>query len=280
MLVSTHSRPKAAGLRLAVNTIGSAVSTHSRPKAAVDNETDDREPSLARFQHTAARRRLSKTASVSILLIMFQHTAARRRLIMTRPKALRLSRFNTQPPEGGCSIPMATICTSCTFQHTAARRRLEAGYAVPPKGTVSTHSRPKAAVSFHVYKVVHLLFQHTAARRRLFWIRGGIIVVVLFQHTAARRRLRCRWQNSRAIMCFNTQPPEGGWPRIAKEAGEAWVSTHSRPKAAAKQTAQSKPKSRFQHTAARRRLALNQQIKDKGYCSFNTQPPEGGCYWM
>ena len=38
--VSTHSRPKAAGFGLAVDTIGCVVSTHSRPKAAGSQFTD------------------------------------------------------------------------------------------------------------------------------------------------------------------------------------------------------------------------------------------------
>ena len=55
--VSTHSRPKAAGSSQG-NALGSSttVSTHSRPKAAGMNAF----PQLVRnlFQHTAARRRL------------------------------------------------------------------------------------------------------------------------------------------------------------------------------------------------------------------------------
>ena len=54
-----------------------------------------------------------------------------------------------------------------------------------------------------------------------------------FQHTAARRRLGCRVMPAGAEVCFNTQPPEGGWLAI----GSASVCKRS-----------------FQHTAARRRL--------------------------
>ena len=56
-----------------------------------------------------------------------------------------------------------------------------------------------------------------------------------------------------AAKCFNTQPPEGGWTS-GKMLAEA---------------------SKFQHTAARRRLDGYVQA----FCherSFNTQPPEGG----
>ena len=103
-------------------------------------------------------------------------------------------------------------------------------------------------------------------------------VSVMFQHTAARRRL----------------PPDGPPPERARV-----VSTHSRPKAAARhpaakaalvgcfntqppeggcpdrKTLGSRPRS-FQHTAARRRLPGGRSSQDGGG-RFNTQPPEGGC---
>ena len=101
---------------------------------------------------------------------MFQHTAARRRLLFVAFAAIAIGdSFNTQPPEGGCSLkdflnhPVITVSThsrpkaaaifdweqepeSGEFQHTAARRRLHD----PPIQQkvdvwVSTHSRPKAA---------------------------------------------------------------------------------------------------------------------------------------
>ena len=100
---------------------------------------------------------------------------------------------------------------------------------------VSTHSRPKAAV--------------------------GVPVVKLHD-----------------VRCFNTQPPEGGCAQTAPRAIRGKVSTHSRPKAAVSEnfasnstvvSTHSRPKAaghrvakttgrlRFQHTAARRRLACN-----------------------
>ena len=80
----------------------------------------------------------------------------------------------------------------------------------------------------------------------------------------------------------------------------SFVSTHSRPKAAASgQPLQSPPRSLFQHTAARRRLhaegqlliqeilvsthsrpkaaALPDAAPALATLCFNTQPPEGGC---
>ena len=59
---------------------------------------------------------------------------------------------------------------------------------------------------------------------------------VKFQHTAARRRLATSWKSSPCVaICFNTQPPEGGWFK---------------------------------------RLTTFIRI----YVCFNTQPPEGG--WL
>ena len=144
--------------------------------------------------------------------------------------------FNTQPPEGGWS-----------------------DYALSQRWqVVSTHSRPKAAGSLFTrgYQIalsfntqppeggwlsscavlsIQRLFQHTAARRRLEYSQFCVFNIVLFQHTAARRRLVCDRFGWCIFDCFNTQPPEGGWPP---------KTTH--PPMSAK----------FQHTAARRRLAF------------------------
>ena len=79
-----------------------------------------------------------------------------------------------------------------------------------------------------------------------------------------------------------------------------FVSTHSRPKAAARQTQLPGGAVEFQHTAARRRLPAGQRVPKKVSVvsthsrpkaaalirlffaffasSFNTQPPEGGCW--
>ena len=76
------------------------------------------------FQHTAARRRLDNFVKTDNIHILFQHTAARRRLVVQQSK------------------PNLTQ----QFQHTAARRRLGVCFLPHPlpRG-VSTHSRPKAA---------------------------------------------------------------------------------------------------------------------------------------
>ncbi len=124
---------------------GWLVSTHSRPKAA--GEQPPQQPAPHKwFQHTAARRRLEvriycilvtqavsthsrpkaagKASPTELIAVWFQHTAARRRL----GRLTRLGRVAVQ------------------FQHTAARRRLVAGNnSLKLLFWVSTHSRPKAA---------------------------------------------------------------------------------------------------------------------------------------
>ena len=57
------------------------------------------------------------------------------------------------------------------------------------------------------------------------------------------------------FVCFNTQPPEGGWVESLHKGAANLVSTHSRPKAAGKTTNEAQAAIEFQHTAARRRLA-------------------------
>ena len=98
-----------------------------------------------------------------------------------------------------------------------------------------------------------------------------------FQHTAARRRLRVRPNSPAALLSFNTQPPEGGCrvggaktplgtgfntqppeggcEGVFRHGGNAVVSTHSRPKAA----------------------APGRRLTGWALLRFNTQPPEGGC---
>ena len=99
--VSTHSRPKAAGNTTNSTSKSWSVSTHSRPKAAGSISTDGVLSDRV-FQHTAARRRLDEYLSKMSGNAWFQHTAARRRLA-GRTVCLKtfMSRFNTQPPEGG-----------------------------------------------------------------------------------------------------------------------------------------------------------------------------------
>ena len=170
-------------------------------------------------------------------------------------------------------------------------------------GAVSTHSRPKAAGSFCQIRKDQIICFNTQPPEG-GWMAGYYAQEdkAQFQHTAARRRLvhlipnLCRPQNvsthSRpkaagmvetrrclSMVCFNTQPPEGGWILLMRDfLFPRRVSTHSRPKAAGHGL---HPRiaynNKFQHTAARRRLGLRIKAGTR-ILGFNTQPPEGGWF--
>ena len=77
---------------------------------------------------------------------------------------------------------------------------------------------------------------------------------------------------------FNTQPPEGGCEDLDQECARLWVSTHSRPKAAAAGIVNVKTPLNVS-THSRPKAAAQYSVKrDRFSQSFNTQPPEGGCH--
>ena len=145
-LVSTHSRPKAAGLPAAV-LVRCRLCFNTQPPEGGWSRSGGTQTELRLFQHTAARRRLDMRNAVTARPIWFQHTAARRRLDRDRrPESAIRAGFNTQPPEGGWRNRAGRGFGIASFQHTAARRRLGRCFLThPPTNLVSTHSRPKAA---------------------------------------------------------------------------------------------------------------------------------------
>ena len=193
--------------------------------------------------------------------------------------------FNTQPPEGGWQRVSDSFVLKAWFQHTAARRRLETLFCPQaPSCRVSTHSRPKAAGQLHIlhcqrYNVSTHSRPKAAGRRNrpaLFrrqsfntqppeggWIHCYAVCrqFLRFQHTAARRRL-AMLENAYKI-CVNVSThsrPKAAGMDFRGHLHAPSVSTHSRPKAAgftANPTLSSSRK--FQHTAARRRLADEQR---------------------
>ena len=213
-IVSTHSRPKAAGAGQRQAIQDQIVSTHSRPKAAGCRDASSLEyhdcfntqppeggwkiqrqhfPKLTVFQHTAARRRLGRQ----------RH--------QTPPDCIG---FNTQPPEGGWES-LRTIAKKINeFQHTAARRRLDFKYRSASSIVRFQHTAARRRLDCGVIASgLMARFQHTAARRRLAAAAVSSVSLVLFQHTAARRRLVRQVSTlSLNYTSFNTQPPEGGWP--------------------------------------------------------------------
>ena len=166
-MVSTHSRPKAAGFLLVWAWVF-GVFQHTAARRRLDKAAMLKAENPL-FQHTAARRRLGLADGDLIEVTeAFQHTAARRRLGHTADTFAQLVGFNTQPPEGGWM---------------SASTELD-------RYIVSTHSRPKAAGTAPAHPIqCWPLFQHTAARRRLDIKKDDTVTDALFQHTAARRRL-------------------------------------------------------------------------------------------
>ena len=139
--------------------------------------------------------------------------------------------------------------------------------------SVSTHSRPKAAEPCR-QRPVYGRSVSTHSRPKA--------AVIGFQSPRVTRG------------GFNTQPPEGGW----SDSQIRWlvfaVSTHSRPKAAEAQIGEindsidvsthSRPKAavdvgirylwrlEFQHTAARRRLAIRRRLPGMNWVSTHSRP--------
>ena len=189
------------------------VSTHSRPKAA--GRLPAPQSRVQSFQLTAARRRLaSKPVAVTLctncfnsqppeggwfaqavaedINALFQLTAARRRLDI---------------------FFISISYSNFLFQLTAARRRLGRLLArgITAIG-VSTHSRPKAA-GYHLHQI-HMPNQRFNSQPP----EGGWLLASWrtssppsFQLTAARRRLGLIGRLITRRGCFNSQPPEGGW---------------------------------------------------------------------
>ena len=144
------------------------------------------------------------------------------------------------------------------FQHTAARRRLlHEDFEGKDYSAVSTHSRTKAAASRLVLlPCMGMRFQHTAARRRLPSIRIVTSPSAVFQHTAARRRLHGRRQNSHnPSSSFNTQPRGGGCICLLLHLNVIErFNTQPRGGGCLPLSTPTLTVTRFQHTAARRRL--------------------------
>ena len=277
-IVSTHSHPKVAADSGGLSGGAAAVSTHSHPKVAASGEFSSSNcwrsfqhtatrrwlPSScdgyllkAWFQHTATRRWLLGTRPQEVQRIVFQHTATRRWLRRRVPSWLRCSRFNTQPPEGGCAdrFDMPTDDPVSTHSHPkvaalALHHRIH-------KAIVSTHSHPKVAADAANFAAARAagfntqppeggcrrwpvcskappMFQHTATRRWLLLFLKVFYGFGWFQHTATRRWL----------------PPLAGGDVLFRG---------------------------FQHTATRRWLRLRRFLH-LFHPRFNTQPPEGGCF--
>ena len=165
----------------------------------------------------------------------FQHTAARRRLERDHI-SLRYSKLFQHTAARRRLVPSALLVGHiCKFQHTAARRRLDCIMRQMQHFIgVSTHSRPKAAGHFEI--------SHS--------------MLSMFQHTAARRRLGQDSSVCPASLCFNTQPPEGGW-QAGRQLCLPLHGFNTQP-----------PEGGWEC----------ERLQQQSRRGFNTQPPEGG--WL
>ena len=303
-IVSTHSRPKAAGLASEDVAVAIGVSTHSRPKAAgcqiIINifikdgfNTQPPEGGWVVFGYTLGGD------------IAFQHTAARRRL--GQPVVRRFMKHavstHSRPKAAGQSKKQ---CASAMRNVSTHSRPKAAGFLAVDSSTNSFgfNTQPPEGGWFHFRGVpsIHLRFQHTAARRRLEETNhasasAGLVSthsrpkaaghvdagiderVLLFQHTAARRRLDdIPPHHERTSQFQHTAARRRLAHGIDPNGATLW----------------------FQHTAARRRLVISypfsispltvsthsrpkaagryRAIVSDWYPCFNTQPPEGGWY--
>ena len=143
-VVSTHSRPKAAGALSADVFAQLAVSTHSRPKAA-GCRAPARVPPFARFNtqppeggwRPAVRNQPPERVSTH-----------------SRPKAAGLLGANgikkekvsthSRPKAAGAALPDA-VKTAIVSTHSRPKAAGESGHPRRRPAHVSTHSRPKAA---------------------------------------------------------------------------------------------------------------------------------------
>ena len=298
LLVSTHSRPKAAGRSKKDAEEGLSVSTHSRPKAAGGHFFG---VDMIKIVSTHSR---PKAAGLWLLSREKQLPVSTH----SRPKAAGLFGVDAKrvKPVSTHSRPKAagratnTIPALAGFQHTAARRRL-----VSKRSNrellliVSTHSRPKAAGPSTPISMTSQCCFNTQppeggwVRYRPFQGRdtvsthsrpkaAGVFVFqafdkIMFQHTAARRRLAPVSDVDRTMGSVSThsRPKAAGQSKLQQPAQKA-VSTHSRPKAAGVTNPQN-PKATEVSTHSRPKAAGTRPRREiHGRPRFNTQPPEGG----
>ena len=127
MTTGFNTQPPEGGWAVSVgvaNTVN-GVSTHSRPKAAGVKRLFHRLLHLG-FNTQPPEGGWLLLCDALVIYILFQHTAARRRLGGAGASRGNIwaACFNTQPPEGGWVALCKIRSHQYRFQHTAARRRL------------------------------------------------------------------------------------------------------------------------------------------------------------
>ena len=189
------------------------------------------------FQHTAARRRLDPFWHGIKFKAMFQHTAARRRLVNAPPSKLSAICVSThsRPKAAGLEEYGQARCPSAGFNtqppeggwHSVLIHQLQFDCfnTQPPEGgwAVSAMSAPVMAVSTHSRPKAAGNGADTTLKQA-----SG------FNTQPPEGGWKRAYAFERAFLRFNTQPPEGGWTILQFQ---VFLNR------------------RFQHTAARRRLA-------------------------
>ena len=145
---------------------------------------------------------------------MFQHTAARRRLAIYLIQHNQNCKVSTHSRPKAAGFGNFFQSVSKVFQHTAARRRL--GNLLRQglqKETVSTHSRPKAA-GLNQSAIGRLSVVSTHSRPKAAGLNQSAIgrLSVVSTHSRPKAAGISLFSPIRFTRCFNTQPPEGGWP--------------------------------------------------------------------
>ena len=110
-MVSTHSRPKAAGRHRLPRPHQRSFNTQP-PEGGCRNS--QAQASKAKFQHTAARRRLQYPYCVAQAQRVSTHSRPKAAEAENRCTCYTDQGFNTQPPEGGCAqFRFASVLLSC-----------------------------------------------------------------------------------------------------------------------------------------------------------------------
>ena len=232
------------------------VSTHSRPKAAGSRACKP-DPASAGFQHTAARRRLGRFVNVPQGRLCFNTQPPEGGWCKKRHAVQSIQSFNTQPPEGGWAIGAIPRVGVTVSTHSRPKAAGTISVHLAHRAVVSTHSRPKAAGRRPHAQGREQEFQHTAARRRL-GSSADLSDDAFDVSTHSRPKAAGYEVNAVDIalsVSTHSRPKAAGFMGHSYISCSICVSTHSRPKAAGTGNTRTVCMFiKFQHTAARRRL--------------------------
>ena len=188
-LVSTHSRPKAAG-SLICAVLLAVICFNSQPPEGGWFMFDYSEVPQGVFQLTAARRRLGECGAAAENHRVSTHS---------RPKAAGCwqagahqahHRFNSQPPEGGWGRGQCGLAHAGVSTHSRPKAAgLFADFTQPPTRGFNSQPPEGGWVITRSLMFRFMVFQLTAARRRLALTVTFTSNSITFQLTAARRRL-------------------------------------------------------------------------------------------